>query len=76
MAVFSEEQLVFLNTVYDFCKMEYRTVKDNTLLSEFIDDIIYEALEDKEYRTALYQKFYNEEQIIYILSYICSKIKK
>jgi hypothetical protein len=40
------------------------------LLCEFIHDIIEQALKDKEYRTALYQKFYNEEEIIYILSYI------
>jgi len=74
MSVFSEEQLIFLKTVYDFCNLEYRGVKDDISLYEFIDDIIDQAFEDKEYRTALYQQFHTEQQIIYILSYICSKI--
>lgn len=73
--IFSEEQIIFLKTVYTFCKFEYDFfIKKDDTLSDFIDSIIEQALEDKEYSLALHQKFHNEEQIIYILSYVCSKI--
>lgn len=73
--IFSQEQLIFLKTVYTFCEFEYHYyVKDDTTLSEFIDEVVDQALEDKEYSLALYQKFHTEDQIIYILSYVCAKI--
>lgn len=73
--IFSEEQQIFLKTVYTFCKFEYDFfIKKDDTLSDFIDSILEQAFEDKEYSLALYQKFYIEEQIIYILSYVCVKI--
>lgn len=73
--IFSQEQKIFLKTVYTFCKFEYDFfIKKDDNLSDFIDNILDQAFEDKEYSLSLYQKFHNEEQIIYILSYVCTKI--
>ena len=39
--LFIEEQLVFLKTVYAFCKFEYdHSLNENSRLSEFIESII------------------------------------
>jgi len=71
MDVFSKEQLVFLKTVYKFCKLQHHYSETH---EEFINEVVDEAFEDKTYRLALYQKFHTKEQIIYILRYICAKI--
>lgn len=72
--MFSQDQLIFLKTVYDFCYTDYHWTKNDITLDEYIDGIIEQAFDDREYRAALYQKFHSQEQIIYILSYVCSEI--
>lgn len=77
MNVFSEKQKIFLKTVYKFCKEDYEHFyyqENNKNLSNFIQHIIIQAFEDREYELALYQMFHTKEQIVYILSFVCSKI--
>ena len=74
VVLFTDSQLTFLQTVFDFCYQDLRYYNDYKRLKDFKKSIIKQAFEDREYKRALLQYFNNKSSVIDVLSFVTSML--
>lgn len=72
VVLFTDSQLTFLQTVFDFCYQDLRYYNDYKRLKEFKTSIIQQAFDDREYKQALLQFFVDKPCVINVLLFVTS----
>jgi hypothetical protein len=69
-----DEEVIFLKTVFNFCYQDIRYYNEYKNLKDFKKNIIEQAFEDRQYKNALIQFFYDEKSVITVLSFVTTMI--